>query len=403
MILIIAKTLDTGNKICNGETYFIKTLYKQHSCVLSLKMYVKAWNYERMLHGEQMKRSLKERVLDYFIYMGRKNKLLKIPAVIGLAVSIWFFKIVDYFKGGTKRFACVMFILLCFMVGNSFAYPVFQKDNGFVEGEKEQIEAVSEDDSISFADQDGTAADFMEEAQEELKNGHGTSAEYQYSLSEILDEDTLAEMQTDAEEAESTEEETKGFTIDDWKLILINKQHPLPDDYELTLGNITTIRGTMKCDERIIEDLLAMMQKAAVDNVTLAICSPYRDLNYQEGLFNRKTEAYMKKGMSYMEAYTLASQAVTVPGASEHQAGLAFDIISNEYVTLDEGLAETEAGKWLSEHSYEYGFILRYPKGKEDITGIEFEPWHFRYVGKEAAEVIKKEGLTLEEFWDKYL
>ena len=104
-----------------------------------------------------------------------------------------------------------------------------------------------------------------------------------------------------------------------------------------------------------------------------------------------------------MEAYILASQAVTVPGASEHQAGLAFDIISNDYVTLDEGFAETNAGQWLSENSCKYGFILRYPKGKEDITGIEFEPWHFRYVGREAAEIINKEGITLEEFWDKYL
>ena len=357
----------------------------------------------KMIHGGQMKRSLKERVLDYFIYMGRKSRLLKIPAIIGLAVSIWFFRGVEYFKGGTKRFTCVMFILLCFMAGNSFAYPVFQKDSGFVDGEKGQVEAVPEDDSISFADQDEGKDPFAEEEQKEILDSHGTSAEYQYSLSEILDEDKLSEMQISNENTDSAAEEVKGFSADDWKLILINKQHPLPDDYELTLGNIMTIKGTMKCDERIIEELLVMMRNAENEGVTLAICSPYRDLNYQEGLFNRKIENYMKKGMTYMEAYTLASQAVTVPGASEHQAGLAFDIISNDYVTLDEGFAETKAGQWLSENSCKYGFILRYPKGKEDITGIEFEPWHFRYVGREAAEIINKEGITLEEFWDKYL
>lgn len=368
-----------------------------------IKVCVKAWNYEKMIHGGQMKRSLKERVLDYFIYMGRKSRLLKIPAIIGLAVSIWFFRVVEYFKGGTKRFTCVMFILLCFMAGNSFAYPVFQKDSGFVDGEKGQVEAVSEDDSISFADQDEGKDPFVEEEQKEILDSHGTSAEYQYSLSEILDEDKLSEMQISNENTDSAAEEVQGFSADDWKLILINKQHPLPDDYELTLGNIMTIKGTMKCDERIIEELLVMMRNAENEGVTLAICSPYRDLNYQEGLFNRKIENYMKKGMTYMEAYTLASQAVTVPGASEHQAGLAFDIISNDYVTLDEGFAETKAGQWLSENSCKYGFILRYPKGKEDITGIEFEPWHFRYVGREAAEIINKEGITLEEFWDKYL
>jgi len=166
---------------------------------------------------------------------------------------------------------------------------------------------------------------------------------------------------------------------------------------------IKTVKGIMQCDERIIEELLGMMQAAKNDGVTLAICSPYRDLNRQKVLFNRKIEAYMAKGMSYMEAYTISSQAVTVPGASEHQIGLAIDIISDEYVTLDEGFANTDAGKWLAEHSCEYGFILRYPKGKEYITGIEYEPWHFRYVGKEAAQLITKEGITLEEFWNKYL
>ena len=107
--------------------------------------------------------------------------------------------------------------------------------------------------------------------------------------------------------------------------------------------------------------------------------------------------------MSYMDAYIISSKAVTVPGASEHQIGLAIDIVSDEYVTLDEGFADTEAGRWLAEHSCEYGFILRYPAGKEYITSIEFEPWHFRYVGKDAAMVITGEGITLEEFWDKYL
>ena len=99
-----------------------------------------------------------------------------------------------------------------------------------------------------------------------------------------------------------------------------------------------------------------------------------------------------------MEAYKKASQIVTVPGASEHQIGLALDIISNDYTSLDEGFENTSAGKWLKEHSKEYGFILRYPKGKEFITGIDYEPWHFRYVGKEAATIIMDEGITLEEF-----
>ena len=111
----------------------------------------------------------------------------------------------------------------------------------------------------------------------------------------------------------------------------------------------------------------------------------------------------MNGGMSYMEAYNLASQAVTVPGSSEHQIGLAIDIICDGYSSLDEGFADTKAGKWLADNSYKYGFILRYPLGKEDITSIEFEPWHFRYVGVDAATVMYENGICLEEFWNTYV
>ena len=125
-----------------------------------------------------------------------------------------------------------------------------------------------------------------------------------------------------------------------------------------------------------MEDLFSMLQAASEDEINLAICSHYRDINRQEVLFNRKIRAYMKKGMSYMEAYKVSSQMVTVPGASEHQIGLAMDIVSDNYTLLEEGFAQTEAGIWLKEHCAEYGFILRYPQGKEAITGIDFEPWH---------------------------
>jgi len=120
-------------------------------------------------------------------------------------------------------------------------------------------------------------------------------------------------------------------------------------------------------------------------------------------LFNRKINLYMGQGMSYMDAYKKTAEYVTVPGASEHQIGLALDITSDTYYTLDEGFEDTAEGKWLAEHSHEYGFILRYPKGKEYVTSIGYEPWHFRYVGVEAATVIKENDLTLEEFWDEYV
>jgi D-alanyl-D-alanine carboxypeptidase len=102
-----------------------------------------------------------------------------------------------------------------------------------------------------------------------------------------------------------------------------------------------------------------------------------------------------------MEAYKLTARAVTVPDASEHQIGLALDIVCDTYSGLDEGFGDTAAGKWLAANSYKYGFILRYPKDKEYITCIEYEPWHFRYVGVDAATVITDREITLEEFWEE--
>ena len=204
-------------------------------------------------------------------------------------------------------------------------------------------------------------------------------------------------MQISNENTDSAAEEVKGFSADDWKLILINKQHSIPEDYEFPLG---TISGSMRCDERILEDLLTMMQAAKDEGVDLVICSPYRDYNRQTYLFNRKITRYMDAGMSYMDAYKTASMTVTSPNASEHRIGLAIDFYSSTYKNLNEGFADTATGQWLAANSYRFGFILRYPKDKEYITGIEYEPWHFRYVGVEAATVITQKGITLEEFWE---
>lgn len=205
--------------------------------------------------------------------------------------------------------------------------------------------------------------------------------------------DDLMEQNGDYEMTEEEEEEPH-FRKTDWNLILINKQHPVPEDYQFTLG---TIKGSMRCDERIIEPLIQMFAAAKEDGINLAVCSPYRDLERQQYLFDRKMKNYIRQGMSYMDAYKTSSITVTLPGASEHQVGLAVDIICDSYVMLDEEFENTEAGRWLKNHSWEYGFILRYPKGKEEITGIQYEPWHFRYVGKEAASVIYSEDITLEE------
>lgn len=366
-----------------------------------------------------MKKSFHEKTKAFFINMGRKNKFLRVPAIAGLALSMLFHYIYEYFRRGSKRFACAVFILLCFIVGNSFAFPVFQEENGFVSGsEGQEAVAAAVDSDITLAESRTVSYDEIEilddvDVMDSYKDAelHGMDEADKYLLDEILDQEVSEESMDDTGRnmTESSGMAENGgqcaeFSSDDWKLVLINKQHPIPSDYTFTLGPIKTIKGEMQCDERIIDSLLAMMQAAyEEDGIILGVCSPYRDLNWQKVLFNRKIKLYMKKGMSYMDAYALSSQTVTVPGASEHQIGLAVDMVSDTYQELDAGFADTEAGIWLKEHCSEYGFILRYPEGKEGITGIEFEPWHFRYVGKDAARIIMEEELCLEEFWDKYL
>ena len=217
-----------------------------------------------------------------------------------------------------------------------------------------------------------------------------------------------ATAKTDEKAVEKTDEgadaigddasDEKAFRSDDWRLVLVNKQHPIPDDYELKLGSIKTSRGSMKCDRRIIADLEKMIEDARKDGINLVICSPYRPSTRQKYLFNKKVKVYVKSGNSYMDSYYLSAQAVNIPGSSEHEIGLALDIVSDRYSGLNEGFVDTDAGKWLAKHCMEYGFVLRYPKGKESITGIEYEPWHFRYVGKEAAEYMSSENICLEEF-----
>ena len=99
------------------------------------------------------------------------------------------------------------------------------------------------------------------------------------------------------------------------------------------------------------------------------------------------------------EANQMARRLLSIPGSGEHCLGLAVDIYCKSYQKLEAGFADTKEGKWLREHCWDYGFILRYDQGKEELTGIDYEPWHFRYVGKAAARYLKETGMCLEEFY----
>ena len=166
---------------------------------------------------------------------------------------------------------------------------------------------------------------------------------------------------------------------DMWCLILTNAEYPVPEDYAVTLRDVS---GTdQKVDERIYEPLINMLEAMKAEGLSPVVCSGYRTLDKQEKLFNRKVSAYVKKGRSKEESYALARQTLSVPGSGEHCLGLAVDFYTRSYHQLERAFEKTPEGKWLREHAQDYGFTLRYDEGKEEITGIEYEPWHFRYVG----------------------
>lgn len=182
---------------------------------------------------------------------------------------------------------------------------------------------------------------------------------------------------------------------DDWNLILVNQTHPIPDDYEVSL---MPIGSGHQINARAYNDYCEMIAAAKSEGIYIYVTSSYRDLDKQIKLHNEKIEEYKRLGYSDTEAKELAAQVVAIPGTSEHHLGLALDLVSSEYRRLDEGQERTKGFQWLKEHCSEYGFILRYPNGKTQITGIIYEPWHFRYVGKKTAKEIARLGLTLEEY-----
>ncbi len=177
----------------------------------------------------------------------------------------------------------------------------------------------------------------------------------------------------------------------DWTMPVVNYQNAMTDDIQVTVGKYDVI----DIDERILQPLTDMIAAAGKDGVTLWISSGYRSIETQQVLFDREVQKHLDEGKSQKEAEELAATVVAYPGTSEHNLGLAVDLngVRNDFY-------QTETYRWLSEHSAEYGFIERYPDGKQEITGVIFEPWHYRYVGVENAQKIEASGLCLEEYVD---
>ena len=180
-----------------------------------------------------------------------------------------------------------------------------------------------------------------------------------------------------------------------WNLTLVNSTHPVPDNWVVTLKELSNGR---RIDERIYADLQAMFDAARAAGLTPKVNTAYRTYEDQKDMLVTKYRQQRNNGLSHEDAQIAALKWASYPGYSEHQLGLAVDIVSGN----QEVCTNDQVWAWLAEYCDNYGFILRYPQGKEAITGISYEPWHFRYVGIRAAKIIMDEGLTLEEYLEIY-
>ena len=214
-----------------------------------------------------------------------------------------------------------------------------------------------------------------------------------------------AESETAAPEGESAAAEESGIVMgtesaesaaaaadDSWMLILVNKDHPIPEGY--TIPEFTELRNGNRVDSRIYPDLQNMFDDMRSQGLKPGITSSFRTHADQQAMMDKKIKEYENSGNSHEDAVKLAEEWVAIPGTSEHELGLSVDISSADKETQSPDGIWT----WLNENSWKYGFVQRYPESKTDITGIINEPWHYRYVGKAAAKEMTEKGLVLEEY-----
>ena len=181
----------------------------------------------------------------------------------------------------------------------------------------------------------------------------------------------------------------------EWNLLLVNPWKKLPSDFTVEL---TALENGHFIDKRVYSSLQTMLDAARAEGLSPIVCSSYRTQERQQALFDSQVGEYIAGGYTREAAEKKAGKWIAVPGTSEHQTGLAVDIVALSYQHLDEKQADTAEQQWLMKNSYKFGFILRYSSDKSDITGSGYEPWHYRYVGKEAAKEIYEKQISLEEY-----
>lgn len=198
-----------------------------------------------------------------------------------------------------------------------------------------------------------------------------------------------------ANKVKTNQNKSANSVVKDELLTLVNFENTIPKDWKVDL---VQLNNGQSVDRRIYDDLIAMLQSAKSEGLNPLICSSYRTNEKQEQLYQNKVSEYLSQGYSKVEASDKAAFWVARPGTSEHQLGLAVDIVSTKNQRLDRSQENTVEQQWLIQNSWKYGFVLRYPTNKNSITGVGYEPWHYRYVGKKHAKKINELGVCLEEY-----
>lgn len=204
---------------------------------------------------------------------------------------------------------------------------------------------------------------------------------------------------------EVNEENFPTVSLDDWSLVLVGPSNKI--EKEIAQKDLGKLSNGYLVDQRIVSAYEKLADAAKAAGHPLAMVSAYRSVAYQEEIFNANVNTLMSQGHTKEEAIRITKLTFTEPGYSEHHTGLAVDVVDQDWYQnhtgelLNEGFGDTDGGKWLQAHAREYGFIIRYPKGKHDITQIDYEPWHLRYVGVEVATYIEEHEMTFEEFLEE--
>lgn len=279
--------------------------------------------------------------------------------------------------------------------------PVVENSTQTEQGTSSTSDTASEETSTDTSSQE--TSDATDSSETNVTSTEATTDTSTDSVTSSKNTSTNTSTNTSSNQhSHVSKNDTASFAKTNWYMLLTNGTNPLPENYKFEEATVYSAGRNWIVDARCAEDMKAMIAAAKKDGVSLIICSAYRSYELQEKNFNTKVQSYINKGYSKEDAVAKTATIIAVPGTSEHHTGLAADIVTPTYQNLNSGFEDTEAFKWLYANCAEFGFVLRYPKDKVDVTKIIYEPWHYRYVGKEAAQIMMSEGICFEEFLAKY-